>query len=468
MLSLLRLPSLLLSATLLLATLLATAASAQQGSLDTTFDGDGKAVVPFDWGGDYTDFAYDVATQLDSKIVVVGAAGLSAANYDFAIVRMNLDGSLDSGFGNGGKTGVAFDLGGDGSDAATAVAIQGDGKVVVAGVVQSPEGGMNSDFAVVRLTASGILDTTFGTGGKVVVPFDLGWHDFDQASDVLIQSDGKIVVVGTVMAGWFNRDFAAIRLTASGSLDSTFGTGGKVVVGLDQGQLPHDNCEAAALQPDGKILLAGSMGVGPADDRDFALVRLNTDGSLDSTFGYGGGWTSVYFDVVSGGRDAAYSVALDSSGRILVAGRAQTSISGDQAFAVARLKSSGFSDTTFGYFGKTTLAIPAGQGDDLAVGIGQAANGKIVVAGQTFVSAVDADFAVARLLADGSLDWGFGNGGVSLVAFDYGQNNADLATAMTLQLTGGIVVAGWAERASFHDYDFVVARLVGEPFFSLP
>lgn len=460
-----RLPACLVLLVILLA--FALPASAQQGSLDTTFDGDGKAVIPIDWGGELTDVAADVASQFDGKIVVVGTASITLTDYDFAVVRLNQDGSLDTSFGFGGKTGVAFDLGGDNADSAAAVAIQGDGKIVVAGVAESPAGPYNGDFAVARLDAYGSLDPTFGTGGKVVIPFDLGWNKYDDVTGLLIQSDGKIVVTGTVEAGWHNRDFGAVRLTASGALDSSFGTGGKVVVPFDQAQVPHDECETSLLQPDGKILLAGSLHVGTGNDRSFALARLNVDGSLDSSFGTNGK-ADVYFDVIPDGADDAYAVALDTSGRILVAGRAQTSNSGDTAFAVARLTSSGYSDTTFGSLGKTVINIPAGQGPDRAVGIAPAANGKIVVAGETVVSGLDYDFAVVRLLSNGSLDTAFGTTGITVVPFDLGQDNADVPVAMTLQLTSDIVVAGWVQRASFRDYDWAVMRLVGEPFFSFP
>ena len=443
------------------AALLAAAVPAQQGSLDTTFDGDGKAVVPLDWGGGYFDIAYDVAIQLDGKIVVVGSAIRSAYDHDFAIVRLNQNGSLDSGFGSGGKVGVAFDLGGHLIDGADGVAIQGDGKIIVAGSVETAVG--DYDFGVVRLNSDGSLDSTFGSGGKVLASFDAGGNYSVMASDVSIQNDGKIVVVGTRFGG--PSDFAAVRLTASGSLDNTFGSGGKVVVDLNGGD---DDCEAVALQPDGKIVLAGSTAVGSGNDQDFAVVRLNSNGSLDSTFGYGMGWTSVFFDAVPAGRDEASAVALDASGRILVAGRAGTCTIGGQAFAIARLTSSGTPDSSFGNLGKTTLSVPAGSGIDEAFDIAQAANGKIVVAGWTEVGAGDAEFSVARLLSDGSLDAGFGNGGVTLVPFDYGQSNGDRATAMALQTDGDIVVAGWVERASPGDLDFAVARLVGEPFFSSP
>lgn len=442
-------------------------ATAQQGSLDTTFDGDGKLVEPIDWGGDLSDLPGDVAIQFDGKIVVAGTASITSTDSDFVVIRMLVDGTPDYGFGSYGKKQIYFDLGGNLYDHAEAVAIQGDGKIVVAGRADGPgindpfAGPDNVDFAIARLDATGQLDSTFGGDGRVSYAFDQGGNGLDTLSGLLIQSDGKIVATGTVQTGTSNYDFAALRLNADGSLDTSFGIGGWKVVPFDLGSGGYDECNASALQNDDKIVLAGSVKIGNGTDRDFGIVRLRADGSLDPTFD-GDGKKTVYFDLVTGGADAALSVAVDMTGKILLAGLANVSIEGSQG-VVARLTPLGAHDTSFDLDGKVVVA------GSQVLDVEPAAQGKIVIAGRVFpIFSLNADFIVERLLADGSPDSTFGNQGTSLIAFDLGPNEADVLSAMAVQLDGGIVVTGWIERNSSGDYDFGLARLVGEPFFSFP
>lgn len=453
--------------------LLAAPVSAQQGTLDTTFSGDGKAVVHIDWGGDLADYARDVVSQFDGSLVIVGSASVSPTDRDVAVSRLYADGSLDTAFGSGGRARIAFDLGNGNQDRGVAAALQSDGKIVVAGFGEGPgvndpfSGPDNYDFLVARLDASGQLDTSFGAGGKVSIAFDLAGNGLDFASDVLIQNDGKIVVTGTVQSGTQDYDYAAVRLHPSGNLDTGFGSGGKVHIPFSPGFDPYDECMAAALQSDGKILLVGAANVGGSDD-DFGILRLLPDGSLDPTFGSGGRKT-VYFDLVPGGLDRGSGIALDTSGRILVAGTAIGASAYQTEFAVARLLPSGSYDTTFSYDGRVVVPINWGYGYDAGIDIAAAPNGKVLVAGRAYVqSADDANYAVVRLLPDGAVDTSFGSYGTAMVPFDLGQDDADVLQAMTVQLTGGIVVVGSVQRSATGDIDWGMARLVGEPFFTFP
>ena len=215
------------------------------GSLDVSFDSDGKVVT--DVG--FNDSGNAVALQNDGKIVVAGTTGTPTT--DFAIVRYSTDGSLDPSFGTGGIVTTSIGR----NDDAKSVVIQSDGKIVVAGT-------SDSDFVVVRYTSSGVLDSGFGTGGKLTT--DIGSSSNDSANSVAIQSDGAIVVAGTSA-----NDFAIVRYTSAGALDTGFGTGGKVTT--DIGTSTFDSAQSLVIQADSKIVVAGSSSTGAAPS--FAVTR---------------------------------------------------------------------------------------------------------------------------------------------------------------------------------------------------
>lgn len=240
------------------------------GSLDTTFDGDG--IVSTDIAGS-GDAATDVALQADGRIVVVGEGvdpSLSSA-LRFAVVRYNPDGSLDTGFDGDGKliTGI-----GAVSDEAHAVAIQGDGKIVVAGSAHNSATSA-PDFALARYNGDGSLDTSFNGTGRVVTFFPYGPS---VANGVVVLSSGKIVAGGSTAGNpgpASGNDFALARYNASGSLDTSFGTGGMVTTPFGVPSLGSDDfANALLLQPDGKLVLAGYLTkFGGGSDRDVALAR---------------------------------------------------------------------------------------------------------------------------------------------------------------------------------------------------
>jgi uncharacterized delta-60 repeat protein len=242
----------------------------------------------------------------------VGGSG-SNGDDEIALSRYNADGSLDKSFGRHGE--VLSSIGAGAADA-FGVAVQGDGKIVAAGRASTS----SVDFAVVRYTSSGSLDKTFGSSGSVLTAF-AGYAD--QALSVAIQSDGKIVAAGETNPGSGYDDFALARYTTSGSLDTSFGSGGKVTTDFAGG---YDRVYAVAIQSDGKVLAAGRGGA-----NDFGLARYNTDGSLDTAFGSGGKVTTDFF----GGDDEALGVAIQSDGRVVAAGYARNATAYDE-FALAR------------------------------------------------------------------------------------------------------------------------------------
>ncbi len=333
---------------------------------------DGELAAPFkvttDVGG--SDYAESVAIQTDGKIIAAGYAH-NGNDSDFALVRYNPDSSLDLVFGTGGK--VMLDIGVGSNDEAFSIALQPDGKIVAAG-------SSNNDFALARFTATGALDTAFGTNGKVITDFGGG----EQAYSVALQSDGKIVVAGYTSVGY---DFALARYNADGSLDTDFDSDGKVTTSIG---VLNDVALSIAIQSDGKIVVAGYSGSG------FALVRYTTTGATDDTFGTGG---IVTTDFGGGTSDQAFSVAIQNDGRIVAAGG--TSSGGSQDFALARYTSNGALDTTFGTAGKVTTDF--GGGYDQAYSIAIQPDGKIVAVGWTDKDG-PLDFALVRYTSDGTVD----------------------------------------------------------------
>ena len=421
----------------LMIVLKASFVNAQPGSLDLTFGVAGKVTTEFG----NIDQGHAIAFQADGKMVVAGQKGLSV-NSDIAVARYNVDGSLDSSFGSGGK--VTTDVAGN-SDVAFAVAIQPDGKIVVTGMALN----IYPDIVVVRYNSDGSLDTGFDGDGIVLTNvYAIDTTDFSDNSHygwtMAIQPDGKILVGGYSSDENMDHDFTVLRYNINGSLDSSFDADGFVTtaIGID-----IDEIRSMFVQPDGKIVAAGysSFSVG---NNEFAVVRYNSNGSLDTTFGVNGILHTGFGSNVA----RAYAAALQSDGKILVGGH---SFNGsDFDLAVLRLNTDGSFDNTFGTNGKVTTAI--GSYSDQIWSMDLQADGKIVVAGSsnTGNNAVFADFSLARYNTDGSLDNTFGTNGKVTTAFG---SSFDVCFSVKIQVDGKIVLAGWSNSALSSD-DFALAR----------
>jgi uncharacterized delta-60 repeat protein len=335
------------------------------GTLDTSFGGDGK--FDFTFGG--TDVATDVAIQSDGRIVVVGH---TTVGNDFAVARVLADGSsLDNSFSGDGKQFIDF----GGTDKATAVAIRPNGRIVVGGFTTT-----NNDFAVAQLEANGNLDGLFGPAADGKFRFTFGGTDI--ANDLVIQSDGNIVMVGFTDAGaGVDDDFAIARVLANGSaLDAAaFGTGGKVLVEFGG----DDEANGVALQSDGFIVVAGST----SSNNDYAIARLDLGGGLDGTFS-GDGKVAPSL----GGLDVGTDVAIQADGKIVVVGRTNQGGAPADNFGILRLNIDGSNDTSFDTDG---IAFAQFGGDDEANGVAIDPNGRIVAVGST---TANNDFAVARFI----------------------------------------------------------------------
>jgi uncharacterized delta-60 repeat protein len=396
--------------------------SAQPGTLDDTFGTDGKVITAFGMGGDYVS---SVAIQLDGRIVVAGNTD-NGTDRDFALAQYNTDGTLDNSFSADGKVTTGF---GTANDIGWSVAIQPDGRIVVAG---NTDNGTDRDFALARYNTDGTLDNSFSVDGKVTTDFGTG-NDYGQS--VAIQPDGKIVVAGFTDNGTDN-DFALAKYNSDGALDNDFGVDGKVTTVFGTGE---DRGQSVAIQPDGKTVVAGYTDNGT--DRDFALARYNTDGSLDNSFGVGGRVTTD----IGTNFDTGTSVAIQPDGRIVLVGYA---INGsDNDFALARYNTAGTLDNSFGVNGIVTTDF-GGLNQGLSVALQQ--DGKIVVAGR-----VGGDFALARYNTDGTLDNSFSTDGH--VTTDFGTGN-DYGQSVAIQPDGRIVIAGYVYISA--ESDFALARYI--------
>ena len=406
-------------------------ANAAAGDLDTTFGNDGKVVT--DFFGNF-DTANDVAVQPDGKIIAAGVATLLNNFNHFALTRYNSDGSLDPTFGSGGKVITEFP---NASDTIQAIALQPDGKIVAAGQSSTVIAG----FALARYNSDGSLDPSFGSGGLVTTNF----FDFAIAEGVAIQPDGKIVVAGNtspLLSGQL--DFAIARYNSDGSLDATFGSGGKVTTDF------FGNLDQAAdliITADGKIVVGGTA-TADGSSFDFAMARYNSNGSLDPTFGSGGKVTTNLF----GGFDVCFSINLQTDGKLVLTGDAISPVFGS-ILAIARYNSDGSLDPTFGSGGISDANVRAGSRASLIL-----PNGKIIAAGLGFDSPRIFDFVAVRYNSDGSLDTTFGIGGKMIADF-FG--NLSQALAVASQSDGKVVLAGNVV-INGQTFDFALARFNGD------
>ncbi len=370
--------------------------------------------VVSDFGGDET--AHGVAVQPDGRIVVAG----TGCGGDFLVARYDADGSPDASFGTGGRTCV--DVGAGTADLGERVLLGGGGNLLVAGT-------SDGQFALVRLDGDGNVDPTFGTGGRATYAFATA----AQLRDAALTADGGVAMVGeTASPGCPSAPttpgqtvaIAVARTTADGTPAPGFGTGGRVVLGdanLVQRGL------AVAAQPDGALVVAGRTSSCSRVTIDYLVLRLSTAGAPDPGF-------SAPNVLNEPGPDSAADVAVQPDGRVVVAidtfvGPA-TSPAHDEAFTVVRYNPDGSPDDTFDGDGVATAlfagtnATPAAialQGDDILVG-----------------GSLDGDFALARFNGDGSLDTAFDGDGT--VVTDFG--GVDALAALAVQADGKVVAGG--------------------------
>jgi uncharacterized delta-60 repeat protein/uncharacterized repeat protein (TIGR01451 family) len=382
------------------------------GTLDTTFNGTGKVVTDFNGTSDRI---WGLTLQTDGKIVAVGetVSLVFPGTNDIAVARYNTNGTLDTTFGGTGK--VTTDHGGGANNAAYGVAMSGT-NIIVAGY-EAVSG--NNDFMVARYTTAGVLDPTFGTLGVTTLGFS-GGNDIARA--VAIDGSGNIVLGGYANNG-SNDDFAVARFTPAGALDTTFVAGaGKAAVDIANGGVGSADQAFALVIAGNTIVLGGSAYNNGTGNKDFALVRYNNAGALQ-------GIVTTDF---GNSPDVVQALAVQSNNKVVAAGFSRNSTSSDD-FALARYNTDGTLDTTFDGDGKLTMRI--NNADERAYGVAQQFDGKLVAAGFATVlntNPVQHDFALARFNADGTLD---STNAASL-------NNPDLLVNVTGPQSPNSVVAG--------------------------
>lgn len=400
---------------------------AAPGGLDLSFDLDGSTVA-----NTISEGVEDIVVQQDGKIVAVGTNGGGNLGDlgNFIVVRYNINGSLDTTFDGDGTASVDF---AGFRDVPYSVVVDSSRRIVI--------GGFSRDlgFALARLNSNGSLDTTFGPEGKVSTNI-LGTANAAIRS-LVIDSAGKIVAAGTVERA----DIAVARYNDDGSLDTTFDGDGIAIVDFSS----RDIAAEVRLQSDGKIVVAGTAV--PLNVGNFALARLNTDGTPDNTFGINGETTT---GISSNGTTLASAMELQRDGKVVVGGTAHFGQSQD--FALARYTANGVLDTTFDSDGIASTNF--GGSDDNNLGdVAITGDDKIIAAGNGFITGRYRSVSV-RYNSSGSIDTSYGintNGKaiISVSGYDV------YPSAVAIQSDGQIVVGGLFDNGT--NYYFGINRVNG-------
>lgn len=407
------------------------------GSPDSTFDQDGISTP--DIG---KDIRINSATlRSDGKILIVGETELVdpnapfGKNMEFLVAQVNTEGELDTGFNNTGSITTGF---GVLYDRAACIVLQSDGKILVSGCTDS---GTDLDFALMRFTSGGELDTTFGFAGYQKVSIGDGT---DQALAAATTSDGSIILAGKSSVSM--DDYLSLaKFTPEGLVDGTFGINGKSSLNLGTG---NDAIQSIGIQSNGMIVVCGAAHNGSNDD--LLLARFDSDGNLD--YGFGNiSETPGYYMLNHALADKGWAMKIMSDDKILIAGETA------KDWLIARFTENGIPDPTF------TDGLAAGlvrinfAGEvDIAYDLAIQPDGKIVVAGMRSSGSIS-DTTVIRLLPNGALDQsGFGTNGVTVISVSAG---FDEARAVALQANGQIVLGGLAQNLGSGYFDTFVARL---------
>lgn len=425
------------------------------GCLDSSFGNSGLVHLHL---GDptYSESAYAMVAQPDGKIVIAGAARTTATSIDFAVSRFNPDGSLDTSFGDADLANPPFRRGYTitavtaGSDVANAMALQSDGKIVVLGSANS------TDSAVVRYNVDGTLDTTFGSRGIALPKF--GKRTGAPNRDLALQIDGKILIAGTVGNG-----FGVARLLANGSVDTSFGSSGLVIAnpsGTSSGTALAFSIaiqRVPALTGEERIVVGGSSSTSSSASSVWTLMRFKPNGLTDTSFGSAGIVKTPFF----GYGDTIHEISIDVNNRIIAAGEVYTAsrdFCGTYTLdvGIVRYTADGSID---GSFGGGTQTIDIYGGADHVYGLAVQPDGKILVSGYSFSSDLSVKtFALVRLNVSGDLDQSFGLMATGVVTTNlYGFTNYANALAL-LPSDGRIVLAGNANLAAGGPSDVVIAR----------
>lgn len=402
----------------LLTSLIFNYLTATQVYLDSSFGSNGSIIQPLNAGA----VLYSLQLQSDGKSVFGGSTNVDGSN-EALVGRYLTNGTLDTSFAGAGYTALTIGS----NDSVYGSAIQSDGKIVITG--ETNQSGQNYIF-VARLNSDGSIDSSFGTSGVTLTHII---NDGASGNAVVIQPSNQYIVVGASAVISGTGAMVAARYDTSGNLDSSFGTAGIAVINIGSGCAAN----AIALQSDGKIILGGHAQIGSLTE--YAVVRLNTNGTLDSSFGTGGIVTTQLKPRSTS--DIIYAVAVQADGKIVAAG-STTLNTGVTKISLARYTTSGALDTSFGSSGVVNTALGSGSSTS-AFAMSLQSNGKIVVGGL-----VDSSFVVARYNTGGGLDTTFGSSGSVTTSLGLSSE----INALAIQSDGKIVTAG------FSDNNYALAR----------
>lgn len=345
-------------------------------------------------------FATDVALQTDGKIVMSGYTWDNVTG-DVFVIRLNTDGSLDNTFGTDGVALVS-----NSTDVTESIAVQSDGKILIGGYT-------DDSFTVARFNTDGTLDTDFGNNGWSIV----GFGSPSYIKDITLQDDGKIVAAGFAIGAAYQ--MAAARLNADGTIDNTFGSNGTVAFNVGDG---NDFASAVAVDDNGKVLIGGHKWISNIGRKyDLAVVRLNEDGSFDTSYGDNG----VAIARVVDGSNYAGDILLQSDGKVVIAG--YTVLETVYDLAMARFDVDGNLDDTFGVGGMVNTDYNGGE--DYGSAIALQPDDKIILAGNTFTGSGTSEILVARY--DNTV---LGTGDFQNIAFSLYPNPAN--DYITIDLNG--------------------------------
>lgn len=430
------------------------------GYFDTTFNQTGKAVIGFSSNNLRPAAKGEaVAIQSDGKIVIAGEISSNAYSGDIGVVRLNPNGTIDKTFGINGESYVAFNAGKAGADSVSSVAIDSSGRILLAGTGTKANG--QHEVVVTRLTPSGSYDKTFGIAGRSYADFSVFNATNYAASSMVIDGKGRIIVAGTATWADGRHDFGVIRLQTNGYFDNTFGRNGRSDANFTVNGLTNGTASGVALDAFGRIVVDGTVSGG--GQQHVGVVRLLQNGTWDTTFG-AGGQSEISFTLSSTSSDVAAGVVVDHQGRIVVAATSTLmSPSHLSEFVVGRLLPNGQFDTTFGLSGRSFAGFPKGGVTlDVAKGVAVDAWDRILVGGSITDNTGNTDAAVIRLLPTGYFDPSFGNGGRSDAKFDLGTAKYDAANALAVDDNGKVVLAG-VTSTLLNGGCFAVARIGGGP-----
>lgn len=422
----------------------------QAGQLDHQFGHGGLARTHADRRSE--DIPQEIVQQSNGSLVVFGSTlNPETGALRVEISRFRANGDVDHNFGGfgGDPDGVvvlrSLYFGATGRDIGYSGLVQPDGKILVTGSAQSADGTQSKIF-VVRLHSNGCLDYSFGNQGVVITTVGA---IANSAAKIMRQPDGKFIVAGFTITGLpgssgpSDYDFALVRYNSNGTLDSSFGTGGKVVTSMGNGQ---DLARTAELLPDGRIMVGGQSAI--AGGWAISLAKFLANGQLDISFGFGG-----RLFMALAGFDSIWDIAVQPDGKFIIAAQAcNTSVTTCDG-AIARMYPSGSLDSSFSPSTYGIVITQFNSGARMAENhsVKLQADGKIVTAGFDRLTK-NAHFA--RYLTNGSLDPSFGTGGKAIIS-----NKLDTVADMIIQSDGDISAAGQAPYGMTHGYGFGVIRL---------